>query len=67
MNKRFALELLAIVLITAIFALIETAYLGGDGYIDDEIFLDSAFQHAAPTIIVPHDFGADAPKTGKDH
>jgi hypothetical protein len=66
MNKRFALEFLAALLLTAIVALFETVYFDGDGYIDDEIFLDSAFRHAAQTITVPDDHGANAPKAGKD-
>ena len=40
MKKLFALELLAIVLLTAIFALFEKAYFDGDRFVDDEMLMD---------------------------
>jgi len=67
MKKRFALEFLAIVLLTAIVALFEKVYFDGDLYSDDEIFLDYCFRHASPTITVPNHHGVNAAKAGKDH
>jgi hypothetical protein len=67
MKKRFALELLAIVLLTAIFALFEKVYFDGNRFFDDEMFLDYALRHVSPTTTAPNNQGSNAAKAGKDH